>query len=115
MAITIIIMKTGYTVMAVKKNKGKLSHCYKTGYVNNFDAPVVSLCKQDYYIAGISSYHNNHKEDRRFDFKCCKNTNQCIRNCKLTSIVNQFDGSMNYKTHGKVIVGAFSWHDNYKE
>ena len=90
--------------------------CYQTGYVNNWDNTVATLCHPNYYIAGVRSYHNNDKEDRRFNFKCCRNNGQCIRNCYLDGPANDWDGGMNYNLHTRsVIVGAFSWHRNDKE
>lgn len=94
----------------------KASHCYSTGYVNDWDKPVATLCKPNYYIAGVESYHDNKREDRRFSYTCCVNPKQCTRNCYLDGPVNDFDGIMVYKL-GKdlVMVGAFSWHRNNKE
>lgn len=87
------------------------AHCYQTGFVNNWDVPVVTLCESNYYIAGVYSYHDDRREDRRFNYKCCENTNQCTRNCSIDGPVNYFDRNMNYELlHGHVIVGAFSWH-----
>jgi len=87
------------------------SQCYRTGYINWFDAPVAMLCKPNYYIAGVRSYHHSGYEDRRFDFKCCKSTGLYTNNCTLNGPVNSFDGTMNYHlSSGQVIVGAFSWH-----
>ena len=95
---------------------GTQDQCYQTGYVNSWDAPVATLCKPNYFVAGVTSYHDNGKEDRRFDYKCCRNRNRCTRNCYLTGPVNSFDGRMNYNVgSGQVIVGAFSWHSNKKE
>ena len=95
---------------------GIQSHCYQTGYVNSWDAPVATLCRDNYFIAGVKSYHDNKKEDRRFDYRCCRNKNRCTRNCYLDGPVNSFDGRMNYNAGtGHVIVGAFSWHLNKKE
>ena len=96
--------------------EGNQAECYQTGYVNDWDAPVATLCRPNYYIAGVRSYHDNVREDRRFDYKCCRNHNQCTRNCYLTKPVNSFDGHMDYNVGtGRVIVGAFSWHSNYRE
>ena len=97
------------------RDSGTASHCYRTGYVNSWDKPVVKLCNPNYYIAGVRSYHSNSHEDRRFDYKCCKNSNKCTRNCYLKR-VNSFDGSMDYSlAANRVFVGAFSWHDNRRE
>ena len=42
-----------------------------TGYVNNFDAPVLYTCLNGGYLNGVSSVHDNKKEDRRYRFRCC--------------------------------------------
>lgn len=92
------------------------SQCYWTGYVNNFDKVVKARCKSDHYIAGVKSYHSNKKEDRRFDFKCCKTIGRCIGHCLITPLVNQFDKDMKYQVEtNHVIVGAYSYHNNHKE
>ena len=98
------------------RRAGTQDKCYSTGYVNDWDAPVATLCKPHYFVAGVRSTHDNGKEDRKFDYKCCRNLNQCTRNCYLTGPVNNFDGRMDYRVaSGRVIVGAFSWHSNKKE
>lgn len=46
-----------------------------TDYLNNFDQVVTTRPKldgADAAICGISSYHSNHNEDRRFKFKYCR-------------------------------------------
>lgn len=92
------------------------AHCYTTGYVNSFNHPVVTLCNPNYYIAGVRSYHDNFHEDRRFNFRCCRNTGQCTRNCAINGPVNNFDGHMNHHLRAnQVFVGAFSWHSNTQE
>ena len=42
-----------------------------TGYVNDFDAPVLYTCPNGGYLNGVSSFHDNKKEDRRYKFRCC--------------------------------------------
>ena len=86
--------------------------CYNTKYVNNWDLPVAVLCKPDHFIVGVRSYHNNHFEDRRFRFRCCKFRYACTRYCYYQGPVNKFHGSMKFSQRGKVIVGAFSWHNH---
>ena len=86
-----------------------------TGYVNSFDKPVAFSCRPNYYVSGVRSYHDNDKEDRRFDFQCCSISGKCTRNCYLAGPVNDFDGNMDHYLHGKVITGAFSWHRSDKE
>jgi hypothetical protein len=48
------------------------------GFVNNFDEPVAFQCDGDGYVAGISSYHSDRYEDRRFNFYCCKASGKCL-------------------------------------
>ena len=99
-----------------RSNPGSLSNWYWTGYVNEWDNAVATQCRNDYYIAGVRSTHDNKKEDRRFNFKCCKNSGQCTRRCNLDGPMNNWDGKMNYELPaGQVIVGAFSWHRGDKE
>jgi len=50
--------------------------CYWTGYVNGWDAAHTTVCGGQRVIAGVSSYHDNGKEDRRFNYYCCGLKNQ---------------------------------------
>ena len=45
-----------------------------TGYVNDFDAPVLYTCPNGGYLNGVYSVHDNKKEDRRYRFRCCTGT-----------------------------------------
>lgn len=61
-------------------------------YVNDFDQPVIFQCPHGGVLNGVSSYHDNHKEDRRFRFYCCESpgsrTYRCQQHWKLFVIVN---------------------------
>ncbi|KAM4676748.1 hemagglutinin/amebocyte aggregation factor-like isoform 1-T1 [Discoglossus pictus] len=46
-------------------------YCYWTHYVNNFDAYMHWQVPRDNYLVGISSYHDDYTEDRRFKFQYC--------------------------------------------
>ena len=95
---------------------GTSAYCYQTGFVNDWDSRVSVQCKSNYFIAGVESYHDNDKEDRRFNYQCCRNYNRCTRNCRWRGPVNNFDEDMNYHVKANhVIVGAYSWHRNDKE
>ena len=95
---------------------GTSAYCYQTGYVNDWDNAVYVHCRYNYFIAGVESYHDNDKEDRRFNYRCCRNYNRCTRNCRWRGPVNHYDGDMNYHVKANhVIVGAYSWHRNDKE
>ena len=93
------------------------SDCYQTGYVNDWDQPVLTVCNSNkYYIAGVGSIHDNYTGDRKFNYKCCASDHFCVNNSKVIGPVNTWDGTMDYKTKtGSVVVGAFSVHDNSKE
>jgi len=45
--------------------------CSWTDYVNNFDGTFQFECEDGKVMTGISSYHDNYHEDRKFKFKCC--------------------------------------------
>ncbi len=92
----------------------RYSHCYWTGYENNWDKPIHFRCAANSVMAGVSSYHHNHYEDRRWRFKCCSTSGYKTKNCRLTGYINKWDAPMNYHTHS-VFVGAFSYHSNYRE
>ena len=38
------------------RKAGTQAQCYQTGYVNSWDAPVATLCRDNYFIAGVRSY-----------------------------------------------------------
>lgn len=74
-------------------------------------------CPVNYVLAGVSSYHDNGREDRLWNFECCKAADHYTRKCEIsTDYVNVWDGDMDYSaTNGFVFVGAFSYHDNGAE
>lgn len=41
-----------------------------SGYINEMDGPFNYQCPEGLYIAGITSEHHNHSEDRYFSFLC---------------------------------------------
>ncbi|XP_022295541.2 hemagglutinin/amebocyte aggregation factor-like [Crassostrea virginica] len=91
--------------------------CSLSGYVNNFDAPVLYTCPNGGYLNGVSSVHDNKKEDRRYRFRCCTpRSGYYHKNCKWTGYVNNWDETFNYFVpSGYVIRGVNSIHDNKKE
>ena len=100
--------------MCKKVAVSSFSHCYWTGYENKFDQPLSFRCPANYVMTGVSSYHSNRKEDRRWRFKCCSASGYKTKNCRLTGYINNWDGYMNYHSHS-VFVGAYSHHSNRKE
>ncbi|KAF4114840.1 hemagglutinin/amebocyte aggregation factor-like [Onychostoma macrolepis] len=92
--------------------------CFLSPYVNKFDQAFTFECPPQHVIAGMSSYHSNYHEDRRWRFYCCKNA--CIskvsKNCHWTSHLNWFDETFYWNVpHHNVLVGAGSYHQNYQE
>ncbi|XP_041913085.1 dermatopontin-like [Alosa sapidissima] len=47
------------------------TYCYWTAYLNWFDQFFEWLADSRSYLAGVSSYHDNSAEDRRFKFYVC--------------------------------------------
>ena len=91
--------------------------CYWTSsYVNTWDEPISFMCAADHVITGVSSYHSNGAEDRRYKFKCCKHQGYKTYSCSLTSYLNNWDARLSYSVPaGKVIAGWASWHSNGSE
>ncbi|XP_062610558.1 uncharacterized protein LOC134272331 isoform X1 [Saccostrea cucullata] len=55
----------------IKKTEHYFGECLWSDYVNNFDQEF-TYAPESYVISGVSSYHQNAQEDRRFKFKVCK-------------------------------------------
>ncbi|XP_046340157.1 hemagglutinin/amebocyte aggregation factor-like [Haliotis rufescens] len=93
-----------------------MSNCEWTDYENDFDQPLTFQCASDGIIAGISSIHDNHYEDRRFKFYCCEISGFITGSCYFTAYVNKFDEHMDYVVpSGKVMRGIDSYHENKEE
>ena len=66
--------------------------------------------------SGVNSVHSNKKEDRIWNFYCCRATGYCTKQCYWTNHINNWDGYMNYRApHPWVFTGAYSYHSNKKE
>ena len=48
------------------------ANCIWTGNQNSFDRALNFKCKDNGLIVGLSSWHHNAREDRVWQFKCCK-------------------------------------------
>ena len=90
--------------------------CKRTDCVNALDGPMFFNCGKDEYIAGTDSFHDNHAEDRRWQFTCCSVTSYKTSSCRLSEFVNDFDGPLSFQAGpGEVITGVFSYHENKHE
>lgn len=90
--------------------------CFWSEYANNFDQPVAFQCPNGGVMDGVSSYHDNGAEDRRFRFYCCEKPGMCLYNCFYSGWVNSYDGYFDYAVPpGHVMRGWTSIHDNGAE
>lgn len=90
---------------------GSSPTCSKTGYINNFRQTILFQCGANKYMAGVYSYHDNSKEDRRWVFTCCSAPSYITSECRLTNYMNSLDQQMNFIAQtGEVITGAFSYY-----
>ncbi|XP_061109226.1 hemagglutinin/amebocyte aggregation factor-like [Conger conger] len=90
--------------------------CFWTVYVNGFDKPVHFSCPNNHIISGMSSYHQNQQEDRRWRFYCCAVDNYCSHPCSWTPYVNNFDEKFTWVVpHGSYLAGVRSYHNNHAE
>lgn len=69
------------------------------------------------FLVGMSSEHNNHHEDRKFNFMHARSDNWFLSGpCRGWMFINEYDGHLEVNTQDdEVIVGLHSWHNNHKE
>ena len=100
------------------------TNCSWTGYVNNWDKPLLYHCPQDFVMSGISSLHQNNKEDRRWRVKCCRAEGYQTESCSLTpQYINEFRGDIDFEAGNhldeiekpRAFTGLYSFHDNEQE
>ncbi|XP_048012065.1 hemagglutinin/amebocyte aggregation factor-like isoform X1 [Megalobrama amblycephala] len=92
------------------------SDCFLSPYANDFDQPLNFVCPPHHIMAGMSSYHNNKHEDRRWQFYCCRSNGHCTANCEWTTYVNWFDEYFHWNVPNQnYLVGAESYHENKHE
>ncbi|XP_059159174.1 dermatopontin-like [Physella acuta] len=84
------------------------------GYVNEWDQPFDFKCPLGQAISYVSSVHNNHYEDRRWEFHC--RSVGSTGACEDSGYVNEFDQQLTYVCPlNKAITGVASYHDNHYE
>ncbi|KAJ8314050.1 hypothetical protein KUTeg_008611 [Tegillarca granosa] len=89
----------------------ELAFCWK----NKWDKPLNFQCPTGQAISWIKSIHNNHREDRLFDFRC---TNKCPKanSCHWTGYINNYDQRVDFVCpSGGMISGFKSVHSNHHE
>ncbi|XP_059143416.1 dermatopontin-like [Physella acuta] len=98
------------------RDVGATEQCVDSGYVNEFDLPVAFTCPGTSVLTGVSSYNDNHYEDRRFRFQCCSVPRGAPGDCHVTAELNKFDEKLTLQVpEGQVIRSVLSNHDNHYE
>ena len=84
---------------------------------NEWDKPLNVRCNNNQAFYQVKSYHDNRREDRRWEWKCrtvLRDTK--FKNCKLTDWQNDYDKPLMFQcATNKVLTGVFSVHDNKRE
>ncbi|KNC67905.1 dermatopontin-like protein [Pseudoalteromonas ardens] len=99
----------------------RLYSTFNAGYLNDFDAVLSYTCPNNMFIKSVSSYHDNGREDRRFNIECGKYTTTSgarlyRKSLSWTGYVNSYDQAFNYTCPaGKFLVGMYSVHSNRHE
>jgi len=87
-----------------------------TYHRNSWDGQLRFICGDNQAISGIWSYHNNHREDRRWTFQCCEVQRYEISRNRVIRNLNAWDGKLNFKcANDEVLRGLESHHNNRKE
>jgi len=89
-----------------------------SGWINAWDKSLYYVCPSNQVLHGIQSYHDNHREDRRWKFQCCRvSSGVSVVRSKWTWYLNEWDGELEYQCprHDQAIVGMYSYHSNTRE
>ncbi|KAJ1166613.1 hypothetical protein NDU88_007012 [Pleurodeles waltl] len=60
-----------WRIYCCTQNSDATNNCQWTNYVNDFDAYFNWQVPAGRYLVGVSSYHDNHREDRRWKYQHC--------------------------------------------
>jgi len=88
-----------------------------SAYKNTFDNRLVVTAASNRAFCGVSSYHDNDYEDRRYRFKECSSSNGAITSGSMWySGWSTYDAALNLVCpDNKVLRYIDSYHDNYTE
>ena len=93
----------------VVQNNAQVTCTPEKSYVNDFNGPIAFPCGENQYIAGVESYHDNSKEDRRWKFTCCSALNYKTSDCQLSENANRLGQMMDFQAgDGEIIAGVDS-------
>jgi len=93
------------------------SDWYEVTEENEYDEPIAWNGKPDgYFLVGMTSVHDNKKEDRKYKFFIVRSDNWYFTDCKLHHYINDYDGKLEYTLFDdEVFTALYSWHRNDKE
>eukprot|EP01083_Nonionella_stella_P025935 71426_1 len=89
-----------------------------TGYDTFWQRSCGAISDGNYAITGISSWHDNHREDRQFKIYCgsLAGTDYTLANCEWTQSYTSYDQLIHYVCpESKVLRGLKSYHSNHNE
>ena len=94
--------------------------CVWSEYVNDFDEPMDFECPKNndqlWTVVGASSYHDNNKEDRRWQFRYCMLSECPNVQCTLHGYSNDWDGDLDFTVPEKSYLTTItSEHNNDRE
>jgi len=90
---------------------------YEETKENEYDKPISWNGRPwDLFLVGMTSVHNNKKEDRKFKFFTARSDNWYLTDCVLHKNINNWDGKLEYTLgDDEAISGLYSYHSNKKE
>ncbi|XP_070205490.1 hemagglutinin/amebocyte aggregation factor-like [Littorina saxatilis] len=95
---------------------GGTTTCAWTSSLNSWNAVVDYQCPGGGYVGGMTSYHNNHHEDRRYRLYCCNLSGHYTTGCYTTGYVNNYDETYHFSVpYNRVLAGMKSYHSNRNE
>jgi len=89
--------------------------CVWSNYLNSPGQSYFRRCTNNAYIAGVLSYYDQHKSDRRIKILCCRVSGYYMTNCFATPYQNLFGQSYLYYRvpPGYTMTGVGSYYSSY--
>ncbi|TRY67197.1 hypothetical protein TCAL_13161 [Tigriopus californicus] len=81
---------------------------------NDYDGFLKKECPPNDSIYEVQSIHDNHHEDRVWDWRCQPSGYE-FESCSWSGDVNQYDGPLNFECSNGVITGVESTNSNHDE
>ena len=81
--------------------------------LTDYDKPMIRQCWFGFILTSFTSWYDNGKEDRRWNFRCSSVRPKRAVSCKWTSYLNDWDDVLDYHAPADyVITGVRSYHHN---